>query len=133
MAEKGKDKKEEETLKHEKPPPFWWGCFVAIFDYKTGDSLRFSTNICPPSGVRAIYIYIYIEAVKLYLFFWGPKWGIQWVGCNKFYVEKFMCVFCPLFWAGAGRPGRHFRDSISGPKRHAQGGRPIPKPPPTNC
>ena len=30
-AEKGKDKKEEETLKHEKPPPFRWGCFLAIF------------------------------------------------------------------------------------------------------
>ena len=59
MAEKGKDEKEEETLKHEKPPPFWWGCFVAIFDYKTWDFLRFFTNICPPSGVRAIYIYIY--------------------------------------------------------------------------
>ena len=36
-AEKGKDKKEEETLKHETRPPFRWGCFMAIFDYKTGD------------------------------------------------------------------------------------------------
>ena len=74
MAEKGKDKKEEKTSKHEKPPPFWWGCFVAIFDYKTGDVFRFFTNICPPSGVRAIYIYIYIfmHAVKLLS---GPSLG----------------------------------------------------------
>ena len=26
---------------------------MAIFDYKTGDCLRFLTKICPPSGVRA--------------------------------------------------------------------------------
>ena len=51
MAEKGKDKKEEETLKHEKPPPFRWGCFMTSFDYRTGDVLRFLTKICPPSGV----------------------------------------------------------------------------------
>ena len=67
MAEKGKDRKEEETLKHEKPPPFRWGCFMAIFDYKTGDFWRFLTKICPPSGVRATNIYgnslqKYIEA-----------------------------------------------------------------------
>ena len=51
MAEKNKDKIEKATLKHEKSPPFRWGCFMAI--------LTIQTNICPPSGVRAIYIYVY--------------------------------------------------------------------------
>ena len=36
MAEKGKDTKEEETLKHEKPPPFRWGCSMAILTIKLG-------------------------------------------------------------------------------------------------
>ena len=40
-AEKSKEKKEQETLQHGKPPPFWWGCFMAICDCKTGDFLRF--------------------------------------------------------------------------------------------
>ena len=53
-AEKGKDEKEEEeeeTLKHEKPHFFWWGCFMAIFDYKIGDFFRFLTQTCPPTEV----------------------------------------------------------------------------------
>ena len=59
-AEKGKDKEEEETLKHENPHLLGGGCFMAIFDYKTGDFLRFLTQICPPTEVTAIYIYTYI-------------------------------------------------------------------------
>ena len=47
-------------MKHEKPPPFRWGCFMAIFDYKTGDFLRFLTQTCPPTEVTAIYLHTYI-------------------------------------------------------------------------
>ena len=36
-AENNKDEKEEKRLKHEGAPPFTWGFFMAIFDYKTGD------------------------------------------------------------------------------------------------
>ena len=42
-AEEGKDKEEEGALKHEKPPPFRWGCFMTIFGYKTPFFLRFLT------------------------------------------------------------------------------------------
>ena len=59
-AEKGKDKKEEETLKHEKNPPFRWGCFMAIFDYKTENFLRFLTQTCSPTEDIYIYIFIFI-------------------------------------------------------------------------
>ena len=31
---------------------------MAIFDYKTGDLLRFLTQTCPPTEVTALYIYI---------------------------------------------------------------------------
>ena len=52
-AETGKDEKEKETLKHEYPEPFRWGCFMAIFDYKTGDCLRCLTQTCPPTEVHS--------------------------------------------------------------------------------
>ena len=73
-TEKGKDKEEEETLKHEKPPPFRWGCFMATFDYKTGDFLRFLTQICPPTEVTTIYIYIYIY-MRCKVKKWSKIWG----------------------------------------------------------
>ena len=51
-AEKGKDKKkEEETLKHEKPPPFRWGVILANFCYKIGEKTPFLTLICPSTEV----------------------------------------------------------------------------------
>ena len=66
-AEKGRQEKEEQT--RWKPPPFWWGFFLAILKYKTGDNwdfrpktthqLRSPPYICP-SGYGYIYIYIYI-------------------------------------------------------------------------
>ena len=35
---------------------------MAIFDYKTGDFLRFLTQTCPPTEVTDIYIYADIYA-----------------------------------------------------------------------
>ena len=49
-ADKGKDKKEEETLKHETLPPFRWVCFMAIFDYITGDFYNFNQNLPTQRG-----------------------------------------------------------------------------------
>ena len=33
---------------------------MAIFDDKTGDFLRYLTTICPPSGVRAIFLVTFL-------------------------------------------------------------------------
>ena len=41
-GEKGKQKKEEKTWRHEKKhPPFRWGFFLAKFNYKTGGKWDF--------------------------------------------------------------------------------------------
>ena len=53
-AEKGKDEKEQETLKHEKPPPFLGGGLSWPFlTIKLGDFLRFLPQACPPTEVAA--------------------------------------------------------------------------------
>ena len=38
-ARKGKDEKEDKTLKREKPPHQMWGFFWVIFYYKTGGEI----------------------------------------------------------------------------------------------
>ena len=50
---KGRKKKEEKTWKHENPHVFV-GVFLADFNYKTGEKLRFLTKMCPPVGVSPI-------------------------------------------------------------------------------
>ena len=69
-ARKGKDEKEDKTLKREKPPHQVWWFFWVNFCYKTGDKLKFWPFFGPLIEVMAIYIYIY--AVKLLS---GPSLG----------------------------------------------------------
>ena len=60
--------------RHEKHPPFIWESILGIFTVKTGDFLRFLTQAYPLGGVRALYIYIYIERERFFSKeFWG--WG----------------------------------------------------------
>ena len=57
-----KRQKEERRKNSEtwKTPTNLWGFFLANFNYKTGEKLRFLTKMCPPVGVSPIYIYIHI-------------------------------------------------------------------------
>ena len=69
--------KEKKTKNLRKKKPKWptktatilWRFLLAIFDYKTGDFLRYWAFLCPPIEVTAIYIYIYV-AMESY--FEGP-------------------------------------------------------------
>ena len=56
----------------EKPPHLMGGFFGAIFDYKTGQKLRFWAAFGPPVGVTAIYIYIYIATSQVL----GPHFSL---------------------------------------------------------
>ena len=46
-ARKGKNEKEDKTLKSEKPPRQVWGFFWVIFDYKIGGNFEFLTFFWP--------------------------------------------------------------------------------------
>ena len=63
-AEKRKNKKEEKTLKHEKPHLLGGGVSWPFLTKKTGIFLRFLTQTCPPTEVTAIYICIYIFILR---------------------------------------------------------------------
>ena len=54
----GRQKKEEETWRHENSHLFG-GFFLANFNYKTGEISSFLTNKCPPIEVSPIYIYMH--------------------------------------------------------------------------
>ena len=64
-AEKGKDKKEEESFKDEKSP-FRWGCFMADFDYRTGELFRFLTQPAHPLRLQP-YIYMPLGQSAAYI------------------------------------------------------------------
>ena len=57
MAEKGKDEKEEEKMKHENPHLLGGGRFMAIFDYKIGDFWHFKPKSAHPVWLEPI-IYV---------------------------------------------------------------------------
>ena len=68
-----------------------WGCFLAIFDYKTGDFLRFLTKICPPTDITAIFP------------FWPNE--ICLVELGQWLSDSFKPLFCGktttrLIWCG---------------------------------
>ena len=54
-----------------KTPTFLWGFFLADFNYKTGEKLRFLTKMCPPVGVSPIYIYMPHTSIG------GQFWGFE--------------------------------------------------------
>ena len=54
------ERRKKKKLGNMKTPTFLWGFFLANFNYKTGEKLRFLTKMCPPVGVSPIYIYTYI-------------------------------------------------------------------------
>ena len=55
-AKEGRQKKEGETWKHEEPPPFLVGVFLANFNDTIGGKLRLLTNNCPSVEVFLIII-----------------------------------------------------------------------------
>ena len=56
---KTKKLKRKRPKTQQKTATILWRFLFAIFDYKTGDFLRFWPCLCPPIEVTAIYIYIY--------------------------------------------------------------------------
>ena len=60
QGERDKDIEKEETKNATKTATILWRFLLAIFDYKTGDFLRFWPFLRPPIEVTAIYIYIYV-------------------------------------------------------------------------
>ena len=70
-GKKGKDEKEDKTLKREKPPHLVRGFSWVIFDYKTGEKLKIRPFFGPLIEVMAIHIYIYIYiSLSLSLSLW---------------------------------------------------------------
>ena len=61
-AKKGKDEKEDKTLKREKPPHLVWGFFWAIFYYKIWEKLKCWPFFGPLIEVVAICIYTPVKA-----------------------------------------------------------------------
>ena len=61
LRQKKAERRKKKKLGNMKTPTFLWGFFLADFNYKTGEKLRFLTKICPPVGFFPIYIYISIS------------------------------------------------------------------------
>ena len=59
LRQKKAERRKKKKLGNMKTPTFLWEFFLADFNYKTGEKLRFVTKMCPPVGVSPIYIYMY--------------------------------------------------------------------------
>ena len=59
QRQKKAERRKKKKLGNMENPHVFVGFFLANFNYKTGEKLRFLTKMCPPVGVSPIYIYIY--------------------------------------------------------------------------
>ena len=58
LRQKRQKEERRKNLETWKTPTNLWGFFLADFNYKTGEKLRFLTKMCPPVGVSPFFIYV---------------------------------------------------------------------------